>query len=230
MMHKNRELDLKLNETLSKMRDLVQEFENKIPEEEAKGVAYSFIEIIKNINFPSDVSAIVVNPKIFSHVLLHRFRSRIFKSRSYPHFCFGLIDKCDLIVAHGYLMDEEIKRLVMSWLQYVKYASRDKRVKGYCEELINLISKARSTIWSPGTRTELIYGLEKGKEVYVVTNLKDLKLNKISYIKDMDLQISTVPFDRYGLRLYNKVWRPIISNIYSTLDELHYQKLMLAEL
>jgi len=141
-------------------------------------------------------------------------KGETFKRKAYPHFCFGIIDYCDVVVAHGYLMDAHIKRLFKAWF---KMRLPDNEVPEYCNSIIPLLDKAKDVIWSPGTCEEVKYSLNKGKEVFC---LRNKTLQKITS-RDINLiDAGKVPFDKYGLKLYNKIWQPIAKSVYETLTTL----------
>ncbi len=79
-------------------------------------------------------------------------------------------------------------------------------------EIRNLIAEAEGILWSPGTLSEVKYALEKGKTVFVLrgTKLRKVKIEDVSRFKE-------VPFDNYGLRLYNEIWQPTAKRVYRTL-------------
>ncbi|MEM4488807.1 MAG: hypothetical protein QXK88_08460 [Desulfurococcaceae archaeon] len=197
----------KLRNLFSKMGELVRQYKSKIPETDAESIAHEFMRAFKSgVVVDHDI---LFNPKTFSDVLLIGVRSEMFKKKAFPHFCYGLIDYCDIIVAHGYIMNDNIKRL---FLDYLTPSTSNEEVAEYCREIRNLIAEAEGILWSPGTLSEVKYALEKGKTVFVLrgTKLRKVKIEDVSRFKE-------VPFDNYGLRLYNEIWQPTAKRVYRTL-------------
>jgi len=199
------------------MRGFVKQYEKgRIPESDAKQIAYDLMKILRS---NAIVNNILLNPSTFRDPFQI---SETFKRKAYPHFCYGLIDHCDSVVAHGYIMNSYIKQIFTAWL---KMPTSSPEVSEYCHSLLELISEVEH-IWSPGTCDEIKYALKKGKEVFY---LRDDILQRVS---NEDIEIinrGKVRFDKYGLKLYNKIWQPIAEGVYITLTQLNYQTLCKVE-
>lgn len=213
----NKEYREKLKDLFTQMSELVNIYGGKIPESDAKDVAYCFMEILK-LGITVECN-ILFNPSIFSDIhLIIEAGSEEFKRKAFPFFCYGLIDHCDVIVAHGYVMDSFIRELLKSWLKLPE--DFDKRIREYSYGILKLI-ESKDILWSPGTYSEIKYATEKGKKVFFLQN----RSLKKATVDDLNTFI-TIPFDNYDLRLYNKLWQPIASSVYSILTQLNYDKIM----
>ena len=193
-------------------RFVIQREKDRIPETDAKSIAHTFMKVVgTNITAAKNV---LFNPSTFGDPFLAMAKSETFKRKAYPHFCYGLIDYCDVVVAHGYVMDAHTKCLFKAWF---KMRSPFHEVTEYCKSIIKLLNKAKSMIWSPGTCEEIKYSLNKGKEIFCLQNktLQKITSNDINLI-----DAEKVPFDKYGLKLYNKIWQPIAESVYKTLTIL----------
>ncbi|MEM2175445.1 MAG: hypothetical protein QXI58_07505 [Candidatus Micrarchaeia archaeon] len=205
--------DEKLIEIFIQMRKLINKYKNKIPETDAKEIAHSFMKILK-LSITTKCN-ILFNPSIFSNIFSIGVISEEFKRKAYPFFCQGLIDYCDVIVAHGYIMDNYITELFKSWLKLLM--TFDQIIREYSSEILRLI-EFRNTLLSPGVYHEMKYAIEKGKKVLLLQineNLKEVTVDNLDSFK-------VIPFDKYGLKLYNKLWQPIAESVYQTLTQLNY--------
>jgi hypothetical protein len=207
----------KLRNLFDKMENLTKQREvRKIDEKDAKDIAHEFMRIFKkhtNLN----IENVLLNPSIFSDLFIidldnftYENIGKRFKKMSFPHFCYGLIDYCDVVVTHGYVINRYTKRRLKSLLEKVKESSFQPEEFEYCDKLLQIVRSAKWNLWSPGTFNEIKYALDIGKEVYCLTN-KTLK--KVSSIDDLPDKKAKIPFDDYGLFLYSKIWQPIAKDV-----------------
>jgi len=148
-----------------------------------------------------DSRIVLVNPSTLSIKDVESF-----KSHAFPFFCHGMIDLCETVVAHGYILNETIRTLLLKWLQ-----TRQSRSPGYCKTLCDLVGKSVDMLWSPGTLNEIGYALANRKNVF---QLKNEALQKITKKSVKQFKAVEVPFDDQGLHLYNKIWKPAATNAY----------------
>ena len=186
----------------------------EVPKEVAGNIAYKIMDIVKNEIAvrveQKGYETILLNPSIFSDPFLRSVRTEEFKRKSFPYFCYGLIYHCDFLIAHGYILNKNIKEIIVKRLEYIISNIKDHRVKEYCCSLIELIKKASDMVWSPGTIKEIKYAIDIGKKCFImrVNRLEDLTPDGFNKLREF-----IIPFDKHGLRLYNKIWRPIIKSI-----------------
>lgn len=177
-----------------------------LSKEGAENIARTFSETLR-ASLTADPQNILFNPSTFSSF-------ERFMSMSFPHFCQALIRHFDVVIAHGYPLNEKIKRLLHAWLS-LGYSKKE--IGSYVQRIREIISNSRNMVWSPGVVKELEHGLKKGIKTFVFL---DGNLQKASEKDLEEFRKREVPFDRYNLNLYNKVWQPISKHVYSTLTEL----------
>ena len=166
----------------------------------AKKLGHAVIGTLKS-RMIIDSRIVLVNPSTLSIKGVERF-----KSYAFPFFCHGMIDLCETVFAHGYILNETIRKLLLKWLQ-----TRQSRHPGYCKALCDLVSKPVDMLWSPGALDEVGYAVANQKNVL---QLKNGSLQKITKTDVNQFKAVKVPFDDQGLRLYNKIWKPAATNAY----------------
>ncbi len=210
MLHEavNGDVYKELRSIKEEMGDLVREYGvEKIPELEAKYVAHDLMRVLRHGITSKNI---LFNPRVFSSIL----QGEIFKSKAYPSFCEGLIDCCDVIVTHGYPLDDYIRKLLVAWLNL---PTSDEAMSEYCSEILTLVDKVRDMLWSSGTVTEMKYASENGKKVFF---LQGTSLRRATNEDVNEVKRKVIPFDKHGRYLYNKLWQPIAESIYRTLTIL----------
>jgi hypothetical protein len=207
----------------TKMRNATEQFKKeKIPESYAKDIAHEFMGILKS-NVCVSVKNILLNPSTFSQIFIREKRGDLvifkevgedFKGKSFPHFCYGIIDYCDFIVAHGYVIDNHTKRVFKELLKEVeKYSSRYE-ISEYCKQLLKVLNRSKGNVWSPGTFNEIEYALKIGKKVYCLQYENLVEIFNMDSLPDKEAKIT---FDEYGLRLYSLIWQPMAESVYRVL-------------
>jgi hypothetical protein len=219
----NKDGKKKLKSLLRKMKNAIRYSKGrKIHEKDAKDIAHKFMEIFKNdINL--NTINVLLNPSIFSNLfiidevnLTFEMIGERFKKMSFPHFCYGLIECSDIVIAHGYVNNSYTQHMLQErLLKEIEKSSYQPEVIRYCEKLLQIVNNAKWNLWSPGTFNEIKYALDIRKEVYCLIN-KTLK--KISTIDNLPDKEAVIPFDEYGLLLYSKIWQPIAINVYGILQ------------
>jgi hypothetical protein len=214
----------KFDSLFIKMKDTVKRFRGgKIPESDAFSIAHEFMEALKD-NICVNAKNILLNPSTFSglsvvtesnFIIFEEVGDR-FKRMAFPHFCYGLIAHCDAVVAHGYVIDSYIKCVLKGLLKELKKSLSQLEVSEYCGRLLEILDGPRRIIWSPGTFNEIKYALDMRKEVYC---LRNKTLRKVSSRSALPANSAVIPFDEYGLRLYNRIWQPIARSVYGALTE-----------
>jgi len=171
----------------------------------ARSVGLRFLKEIKG-GFVKSSHLILFNPSIFENLFPETCFpvTKLFKKRTYPDFCYGLIDGCDMMVAHGYPLNSRVKQAFRALLSL---PSSPREVTEYASRLLRLIDGASDMVWSPGAFEEVKYALERGLKVFKFHN------GKLEKISTMEGEVK-VPFDDYCLRLYSKIWQPIAEVIY----------------
>lgn|GEM_PF-3161683 len=198
----------KLGNIKERMEILIRKYGvEKIPEPKAKDVAHDLMKVLRQGITSKNI---LFNPRVFSSI----FQGEIFKSKAYPSFCEGLIDCCDVVVTHGYPLDDYIRKLLVAWLNLPTF---DEAVSEYCGEIFRLADKVRDMLWSPGTVTEIEYASENGKKVFL---LEGISLRRVANEDINEVKHRVIPFDKHERYLYNKIWQPIAESIYRTLTML----------
>jgi len=206
----------KLKEFKTQMNELANMY-RKIPEDDAKKLGHNIMEILKS-NMRANQS-ILLSPSTFSEVFSYfppkRGRAIIdeFKRKAFPSFCYGLIDHCDIMVAHGYILDDYTRRILKSWLELPWYFRREERE--YSNGIIQLV-ETETNLLSPGVCCEIKYALNKEMKVYFFQNeeLEEITREDFNMLK-------AISFD--GYYSYNKIWQPIARHTYQCLTELYYR-------
>lgn len=199
------------NTVFDRMSEIVRNYRNnKIPPDIAREVAHDFMKILKDCIPEDDI--VVLNPKLFSSAHLLLAKTEIFKRKSFPFFCHGIIDHCNMVVAHGYILNEHIKSILLNWFKYP--FSRKGKIREYLDKLIEIVENANDMLWSPGTFEEIKYALRQNIEVFIVS---ENALHKLSKVEIRRIKKYVIPFDKHNLYLYNKIWQPIVDSVYRIL-------------
>jgi hypothetical protein len=101
-----------------------------------------------------------------------------------------------------------------NFIKKIKATSYSPEIFSYCSKLFQIVNKAEWNLWSPGTFNEIKYALNIRKEVYCLTN-KTLK--NVSIINNLPDEEAVIPFDEHHLFLYNKIWQPLVREVYENI-------------